>query len=110
MMVFQVNVVSLAKIAEALRLMAGITAPHSCTGAKLREAEAPFEKLVFVRGEPVVEIDAMRDKYPIAHELHEAVSDLRKRLCHAASGLRYSQQPGSQANDENQLPRISIPA
>jgi len=30
-------------------------------------------------------------------------------LCHAASGLRCSQQPSSQANEENQLPRVSIP-
>jgi hypothetical protein len=35
---------------------------------------------------------------------------LTEGLCHAASGLRYSQQPGSQANEENQLPRVSIPA
>ena len=33
-----------------------------------------------------------------------------KGLCHAASGLRYSQQPSSQANEENQLQRISFPA
>src|ERR1700691_2310294 len=58
--------------------MAGITSPHSRAGAKLREAEASFETLVFVRDEPVIEIDAMRDKYPLAHELHEAVSYLRK--------------------------------
>ena len=33
-----------------------------------------------------------------------------RRLCHAASGLRYSQQPSSQANEENQLPgRVAIP-
>jgi hypothetical protein len=74
MMVFQVNVVSLAKIAKAVGLMAGITPPHSRAGAKLREAEAPFETLVFVRDKPVIKIDAMRDKYPAAHELHEAVS------------------------------------
>src|SRR5271170_3093912 len=78
MMVFQGNVVSLAKIAEAVGLMAGITPPHSRAGAKLREAEAPFETRVFVGDEPVVETDAMRDKYPVVHELHEAVSDLRK--------------------------------
>jgi hypothetical protein len=76
MMLVQVNVVSLAKIAKAVGLMAGITSPHSRAGAKLREAEAPFETLVFVRDESVVEIDAMRDKYPLAHELHEAVSYL----------------------------------
>jgi hypothetical protein len=64
MMIFQVNVVSLAKITKAVGLMAGITPPHSRAGAKLREAEAPFETLVFVRDEPVIEIDAMRDKYP----------------------------------------------
>jgi hypothetical protein len=58
MMVFQVNVVSLAKIAKAVGFMAGITSPHSRAGAKLREAEAPFETLVFVRDEPVIEIDA----------------------------------------------------
>jgi hypothetical protein len=51
MMVFQGNVVSLAKIAEAVGLMAGITPPHSRAGAKLREAEAPFETLVLVRDE-----------------------------------------------------------
>jgi IS66 C-terminal element len=56
MMVFQVNVVGLAKIAKAVGFMAGITSPHSRAGAKLREAEAPFETLVFVRDEPVVEI------------------------------------------------------
>jgi hypothetical protein len=78
MVLFQINVVSLAKIAKAVGLMAGVTPPHSRAGAKLREAEAPFETLVFVREEPVVEIDAMGDKYPVAHELHEAVSDLRK--------------------------------
>src|SRR6202030_4378353 len=33
----------------------------------------------------------------------------REGLCHAASSLRYSQQPSSQANEENQLPRVSIP-
>jgi transposase len=32
------------------------------------------------------------------------------RLCHAASGLRYAQQPSSQANEENQLHWVSIPA
>jgi hypothetical protein len=78
MMLFQVNAVSLAKIAKAVRLMAGITPPHSGAGTKLREAEAPFETLVFVRDETVVEIDAMGDKYPATHELHEAVSYLRK--------------------------------
>ena len=31
-------------------------------------------------------------------------------LCHAASGLRYSQQPSSQANEENQLHWVSLPA
>jgi hypothetical protein len=78
MVLFQVNAVRLAKIAKDVGLMAGITAPHSCAGAKLREAEAPFKTLVFVRDEPVVEIGAMGDKYPVAHELHEAVSYLRK--------------------------------
>src|SRR5271154_4491573 len=78
MMVFQVNTVTLAKIAKAVGLMAGITPPHSRARAKLWEAEAPFETLVFVRNESVIEIDAMRDKYPVVHELHEAVSDLRK--------------------------------
>ena len=78
MMVFQFNVVSFAKIAKAVGLMPGITSPHSRAGAKLREAEAPFQTLVFVRDKPVVEIDAIRDKYPAAHELHEAVSYLRK--------------------------------
>src|ERR1700722_20857377 len=48
MMVFQLNVVSLAKIAKAVGLMAGITPPHSRAGAKLREAETPFETFVFV--------------------------------------------------------------
>src|ERR1700729_4567378 len=78
MMVFQVNAVSLAKIAKAVRLMAGVTSPHSRAGAELREAEAPIETLVLVRDKPVVKIDAMRDKYPVAHELQEAVSYLRK--------------------------------
>src|SRR3984885_11178882 len=31
-----------------------------------------------MRDKPVVEVDAMRDKYLAVHELHEAVSDLRK--------------------------------
>jgi hypothetical protein len=34
------------------------------------EAEAPSETLVFVRDESVIEIHAMRDKYPAIHELH----------------------------------------
>jgi hypothetical protein len=49
MVLFQINVVSLAKIAKAVGLMAGITPPHSRAGAKLRKVEAPFETLVFVR-------------------------------------------------------------
>src|ERR1700684_2789841 len=94
MMVFQVNVVSLAKIAKAVGFMAGITSPPSRAGAKLREAEAPFETLVFVRDESVVEIDAMRDKDPATHELHEAVSYLckhRRSLHHVRTDSR---QPG----------------
>src|SRR5271170_7112846 len=94
MMVFQGNVVSLAKIAEAVGLMAGITPPHSRAGAKLREVEAPFETLVFVRDEPVVEIDAMRDKYPVVHELHEAVSYLRKHRRSLHHVMIDSRQPG----------------
>jgi hypothetical protein len=42
--------------------------------------------------------------------LEATVEITEHRLCHAASGLRYSQQPSSQANEENQLPRVSIPA
>src|ERR1700729_2746701 len=67
MMLFQVNAVSLAKIAKAVGLMAGIKATHSRAGAKLREAEAPFETFEFVGDESVVEIDAMRDKYSATH-------------------------------------------
>jgi hypothetical protein len=78
MMLFQVNAVSLAKIAKAVRLMAGITPAHSSAGAKLRVAGAPFETFVFVRDEPIVEIDAMGDKYSATRELHEAVSYLPK--------------------------------
>jgi transposase-like protein len=32
-----------------------------------------------------------------------------RRHCHAAVGLRYSRQPSSQANEENQLQWISLP-
>ena len=94
MVLFQINVVNLAKIAKAVGLMAGITPPHSRAGAKLREAEAPFETLVFVRDESVVEIDAMRDKYPVVHELHEAGSDLRKHRCSPHHVMIDSRQPG----------------
>src|SRR6202046_4264609 len=94
MVVFQVNVVSLAKIAKAVGLMPGITSPHSRAGAKLREAEAAFETLVFVRDKPVIEIDAMRDKYPAAHELHEAVSYLRKHRRSLHHVRIDSRQPG----------------
>src|SRR5271155_656041 len=74
--------------------MAGITSPHSRAGAKLREAEAPFETLVFVRDESVIEIDAMRDKYPLVHELHEAVSDLCKHRSSLDHVRTDSGQPG----------------
>jgi hypothetical protein len=71
MMLLQVNAVSLAKITKAVGFMAGTTSSHSRAGTKLREPKALFETLVFVRDKPVVEIDAMRDKYPALHELHE---------------------------------------
>ena len=45
----------------------------------------------------------------LAVEIDDGLMDGLVGLCHAASGLRYSQQPSSQANEENQLPRVSIP-
>src|SRR5271154_3045480 len=48
---------------------------------------------------------------PLGSEAAERVVALTLGgLCHAVSGLWYSQQPSSQANEENQLPRVSIPA
>ena len=55
MMVFQVNVVSLAKIAKAVGLMArdNVAAfPRRCKASG--SGSAKFETLVFVRDEPVV--------------------------------------------------------
>ena len=47
----------------------------------------------------------------ISHETvrFSAVSSLGGR-CHGARGLRHSLQPSSEADDENQLPRVSFPA
>ena len=74
--------------------MAGITSPHSRAGAKLREAEAPFETFVFVGDEPLIKIDAMRDKYPATHELHEAISYFRKHRRSLHHVRIDSRQPG----------------
>src|ERR1700722_7321718 len=104
MMVFQVNVVSLAKIAKAVGFMAGITSPHSRAGAKLREAEPLFKTLIFVRDKPVIEIDAMRDKYPGAHELHEAVS----YLCKHRRSLHHVRIDSRQAGDVGRYRALGV--
>jgi hypothetical protein len=43
-----------------------------------REAEAPFEALVLVRDETVIEIHVVGDEDAVIHKSQEAVSDFRK--------------------------------
>ena len=44
------------------------------------------------------------------HAALKLMRKLLKRLCHIALGLRWYRQPGSHADDENQLRRVSFPA
>ena len=74
--------------------MAWIAPAHSRASAELREAKTSFQALVFVSDESVVEIDAMGDKYPVTHELHEAVSYLCKHRRSPHHVRINSRQPG----------------
>src|ERR1700721_986787 len=74
--------------------MAWIAPAHSRASAELREAKTSFQALVFVSDESVVEIDAMGAKYPLAHEMHEAVSYLCKHRRSPHHVRINSRQPG----------------
>src|SRR5450755_4527602 len=93
-MVLQANAVDLAECAKAVGLMAWIPPAHSGAGAKLGEAEATLEAFILVGDKPVVEVDAMGDEHPVAHELHKTVGHFRKERRTANHVIGDPGQPG----------------
>src|SRR5450432_1053153 len=74
--------------------MAWIPPAHSGAGAKLGEAEATLEAFILVGDKPVVEVDAMGDEHPVAHELHKTVGHFRKERRTANHVIGDPGQPG----------------
>ena len=93
-MVFQTNAVGLAEITEAIRLMPRIAPPRSGARAEFREAKTALQAFVFIRDKAVVEIDAVRDKYSVAHELHKKYPRLPQKAARPAPCVGDPCQPG----------------
>ena len=75
MVVSELYIVELAEVAKAVRFVAGIPPPHASACAELRKSEPTLQSFVFGGDKSVVEVHIMRDKYPVAHELHERFRD-----------------------------------
>ena len=79
--------------------MSGIELSHGRTGANLGMAKPPVDHLIFRADEAIVEIHVMRGENCVAHEICEAIRDLREDWGIGAHLVGYPRNPRDISRD-----------